>query len=70
MGPVSPVSNAAMRQPLPPLWTCPECGAKFVSANMSHSCGRYTVEELFAKSEPQVYALYQSTPAWSGAAGR
>lgn len=47
------------REPLPPLWTCPKCGAKFVSANMWHSCGRYRVEDLFAKSDPHVFTLYQ-----------
>ena len=41
------------------LWVCPKCGAKFVSANMSHSCGTFTFEALFAKSEPQVFALYK-----------
>jgi Domain of unknown function (DUF5655) len=44
---------------LPPLWTCPKCGAKFVSANMWHSCGRYTLDALFAKSERHVFELFQ-----------
>ena len=48
-----------MRRDLPPLWTCPRCGAKFVSANMSHSCGRYRLEDLFARSEPPVFELFQ-----------
>jgi hypothetical protein len=43
----------------PPLWTCPKCGAKFVTANMWHSCGRYRVADLFAKSDPQVFQLYE-----------
>jgi hypothetical protein len=43
---------------LPPLWTCPTCGAKFVTANMWHSCGRYRVDDLFAKSDPHVLRLY------------
>ena len=42
---------------LPPLWTCPKCGAKFVSANMSHSCGRYRLQDLFTRSEPHVLEL-------------
>lgn len=46
-------------RPLPPLWTCPKCGAKFVSANMWHSCGRYRLADLFATSQPQVFALFQ-----------
>jgi Domain of unknown function (DUF5655) len=44
---------------LPPLWACPKCGAKFVSANMSHSCGRFRLEDLFARSEPGVVALFE-----------
>jgi len=47
------------RASLPPLWTCPRCGAKFVSANMSHSCGRWELGALFAKSDPHVFELFQ-----------
>jgi hypothetical protein len=47
------------RDALPPLWACPKCGARFVSANMWHSCGRFRVEDLFARSEPHVFALYR-----------
>jgi hypothetical protein len=47
-----------VKRALPPLWTCPKCGAKFVSANMWHSCGRYRLEDLFANSEPHVYELF------------
>ena len=45
--------------PLPPLWTCPKCRAKFVSAHMWHSCGRFALGALFAKSEPHVFKLFQ-----------
>ena len=48
---------------MPPLWTCPKCGAKFVSANMWHSCGRYRLEDLFARSEPHVFQLFQQFSA-------
>ena len=48
-----------MRTRLPPLWTCPKCGAKFVSAHMWHSCGRYRLDDLFARSEPHVFKLFQ-----------
>jgi Domain of unknown function (DUF5655) len=44
---------------LPPLWTCPKCRAKFVSANMWHSCGRFRLEDLFARSDPSVFALFK-----------
>ena len=29
-----------------PLWTCPKCGAKFVTRNMWHGCGDYSVEKF------------------------
>ena len=41
------------------LWTCPRCGAKFVSANMSHSCGQFTFDDLFAHSDPIVQEMYR-----------
>jgi hypothetical protein len=47
------------RRALPPLWTCPKCGAKFVSANMWHSCGRFELAALFAKSEPHVFEIFR-----------
>src|SRR4030095_8269976 len=48
-----------MKPDLPPLWTCPKCGAKLVSANMWHSCGRFKLEDLFARSEPHVFKTFQ-----------
>jgi hypothetical protein len=33
------------------LWTCPRCGARLISRNLSHSCGRFRLEELFAGSD-------------------
>lgn len=39
------------------LWICPECGARLVSRNLWHSCGRFTLEALFAKSGPGVTSL-------------
>jgi hypothetical protein len=56
-------------QSLPPLWTCPKCGAKFVSANMWHSCGRYRLEDLFAHSEPHVFELFQKLKRMVNACG-
>jgi hypothetical protein len=44
---------------LRPLWRCPECGEKFVTKNLWHSCGKHTLEELFARSEPQVLRLFK-----------
>lgn len=47
-----------MPSKLPPLWKCPKCGERFVTKNMWHSCGKFTLEELFARSEPHVYQLF------------
>jgi len=41
----------------PPLWICPKCGARLVSRNLSHSCGRFTLQDLFANSPPEVLDL-------------
>ena len=32
------------------LWLCPKCGARLVSRNLWHSCGRFSLEDLFAGS--------------------
>ncbi len=34
------------------IWICPACGARLVSRNLWHSCGRYSLENLFAKADP------------------
>lgn len=47
-----------MPSKLPPLWRCPKCGERFVTKNMWHSCGKYTLEALFARSEPHVFQLF------------
>jgi len=53
------VGGVAGAAALPTLWSCPRCGARFVSANMWHSCGRFRVQDLFARSDPHVVALYR-----------
>jgi len=42
-----------------PLWRCPECGERFVTKNLWHSCGKHTLEQLFARSEPHVLPLFK-----------
>ncbi len=42
---------------LPELWICPRCGARLVSRNLWHSCGQFTLEDLFAGSEASALAL-------------
>jgi hypothetical protein len=44
---------------LKPPWQCPRRGAKLVGKNMSHSCGVYSLEALFARSEPHVLRLFK-----------
>lgn len=39
------------------LWICPACGARLVSRNLSHSCGQWSLETLFASSTPSALAL-------------
>ena len=40
-----------------PLWRCPKCGARLVSRNLSHSCGRFTLAALFRNARPGVLPL-------------
>jgi hypothetical protein len=41
------------------MWTCPQCGERFVSPNLWHSCGRYTRDALFQKSKPHVVRIFE-----------
>jgi hypothetical protein len=47
----------ARQEPLPDLWICPKCGARLVSRNLWHSCGRFSLESLFANSEERALGL-------------
>ena len=38
------------------LWHCPKCGARLVTRNLWHSCGRFTLEALFSGSTPEILA--------------
>ena len=63
-------SDVAKAQKLRPLWRCPRCGAKLVTKNMWHSCGRYTLKALFARSEPHVFLLFKKFAAMVRQCGR
>jgi hypothetical protein len=39
------------------LWTCPKCGARLITRNLWHSCGRFTLTSLFRNARPGVLAL-------------
>lgn len=47
-----------MTRTLKPLWRCPKCGHRFVTANLSHSCGRYDLAHHFAGKDPIVRKLF------------
>jgi len=40
------------------LWTCPECGHRFVTKNMWHSCSNYTLDHHFDSASPNVRATF------------
>jgi Domain of unknown function (DUF5655) len=42
-----------------PLWKCPKCGERFTGKNMWHSCGKFSLENVFQRSEPQVLRLFR-----------
>jgi hypothetical protein len=42
------------------LWICPRCGARLVSPNLWHSCGTFTLEDLFAKKKPAALDLVRT----------
>jgi hypothetical protein len=44
--------------PKKPLWTCPRCGAKFVTKNLWHSCGVATLDDWKARMGPGARELY------------
>jgi hypothetical protein len=44
-------------RPQAQIWTCPRCGARLVSRNLWHSCGRFSLEDLFANADPQALDL-------------
>ena len=43
-----------------PLWKCPECGHRFVTRNMSHSCGRHSIEGHFVGKDPAVRDVFEA----------
>jgi hypothetical protein len=41
------------------MWQCPNCGEWFTTTNQWHSCGKYSLEALFSRSEPVVSMIFQ-----------
>ena len=52
-----------------PPWTCPRCGHGFVTANTWHSCTNLTLDEVFARSTPNVRACFDRWAAMAGSCG-
>lgn len=46
-----------------PLWRCPRCGHTFVTRNLAHSCGNWTLERHFADKPPFVRACFDALVA-------
>ena len=53
-GVTEPGSTATTRRPV---WICPNCHARLISKNLWHSCGNFTIEDLFAGAKPRVLEL-------------
>jgi len=41
------------------VWKCPECGHRFASRNLSHSCGRYRIADHFHGVAPVIQRTYR-----------
>ena len=41
-----------------PLWTCPKCKKKFVTRNLWHSCGKFTVSQFLQYKGPRARVLF------------
>src|SRR3954471_12845177 len=42
-----------------PLWTCPKCKREFVTRNMPHSCGRYSVAQFLSGKNAAAISLFE-----------
>lgn len=43
-----------------PLWQCPKCGHRFVTANMWHSCRVVDLDAHFCGKPPEIRALFDA----------
>jgi hypothetical protein len=62
----APSANSSKQRPL---WRCPQCGERFVTKNLWHACGKYSLQELFARSDPHVLKLFKRFAAMVRACG-
>ena len=52
-----------------PLWTCPRCGVKLITKNLSHSCGRATLADWKARMGPRARQFYRKFDRMIAACG-
>ena len=52
-----------------PLWTCPRCGQRFVTPNMLHSCGTWTIERFLEGKGPKARAFFDRFVELAGRSG-
>jgi hypothetical protein len=52
------------------LWTCPKCGAKLITRNLAHSCGRATLDDWKARMGPRARRLYHRFERMIAACGK
>lgn len=48
----------------PKLWRCPKCGARFVTKNLWHSCGRHSLDDLLADCDSATQTLFKKLAAF------
>ena len=48
-----------MADPAPPMWTCPRCEHRFVTANIWHSCTVRTLDDAFARTTPDARTAFE-----------
>ena len=61
------VSNRKVTRPL---WRCPKCGARFVTKNLWHSCGRATIAEWKNHMGPRARRMYRRFERLIASCGR
>jgi hypothetical protein len=40
------------------MWTCPKCKREFKNRNQGHSCGDFTINQVFEKYSPEIFELF------------
>jgi hypothetical protein len=46
-----------------PQWRCPKCGHRFVTKNLSHSCGHYKLQDHFAGKPGELRKTFEQLVA-------